>query len=151
MHFQATAISIGNGLSRIGQWVGILPLRLLIAWEFYEAGIAKFNGKNWFGNIVDNFPFPFNIIPIEISWFLATWTEIVAAITLAIGLATRFSVTSLIILDIVAWVSVHADNGYNVCSNGYKLPLLYLIMMIPILLHGPGKLSIDYLIRRIYR
>jgi len=30
-----------------------------------------------------------------------------------------------------------------VCENGYKLPLMYLVMFVPLLLSGPGKLSLD--------
>jgi putative oxidoreductase len=52
-----------------------------------------------------------------------------------------------LILDIVAWASVHGGNGYNVCDNGYKLPLMYLLMLIPLVLSGPGRLSIDHWIR----
>ena len=67
-----------------------------------------------------------------------------------IGLATRFFSLSLIILTLVAWASVHAGNGYNVCDNGYKLPVLYLVMLVPLLLSGPGKLSLDdWLARRL--
>jgi len=65
-----------------------------------------------------------------------------------VGLGTRFTAATLIILDIVAWASVHAGNGYNVCDNGYKLPLIYLMMLIPLLLSGPGKASLDALIRQ---
>ena len=52
------------------------------------------------------------------------------------------------ILTMVAWVSVHSGNGYNVCDNGFKLPLMYLVMFVPLLLMGPGKLSADAAIRR---
>jgi len=48
----------------------------------------------------------------------------------------------------VAWASVHAGNGYNVCNNGWKLPLVYLLMFLPLLFSGPGKLSLDHLIAR---
>lgn len=128
-------------------WLSFLGLRLIIAWEFWEAGMKKFTGENWFASIVDQFPFPFNVIPVDVSWFLATWTEIIGAIALLLGLTTRFWVFGLIILDIVAWSSVHSGNGYNVCNNGYKLPLIYLLMMIPLLFNGPGKLSLDHLIK----
>ena len=135
-----------RGLSAIGAWISLLGLRLVLAWEFWEAGVGKFHGDNWFADISDDFPFPFNVIPVGVSWFLATWTEIIGAVALVIGLATRFWAAGLIILDVVAWVSVHAGNGYNVCDNGYKLPLIYLIMLIPLVLSGPGKLSVDHLI-----
>jgi putative oxidoreductase len=131
-------------LDEAGSHVGLLGIRLLLAWEFWESGVMKFNGDNWFMDIQDSFPFPFNWVPVDISWFLATWSELLGAIALVVGLGTRLFSISLIILTFVAWTSVHAGNGYNVCDNGYKLPLMYLVMLLPLLLSGPGKLSVDY-------
>jgi len=134
-------------LDGVGHYVSMLGLRLLLAWEFWESGVEKFNGENWFETIKSDLPFPFNLVPTDISWFMATWSELLGAIALVIGLGTRFTTLSFIILDIVAWASVHSGNGYNVCSNGFKLPLLYMVMLIPLLLSGPGKASIDAWIR----
>lgn len=137
-----------GGMNRLGEWLAPLGLRLLLAYEFWLAGVEKLNGENWFGDIQDQFPFPFNIVPPEISWQLSTWTELIAPVLLVLGLATRFASVSLIILTIVAWISVHAGYGYNVSDNGFKLPLIYLIMFVPLLLSGPGKLSLDHWIAR---
>ena len=134
-------------LDLLGKFAPQLLLRLFIAYEFWEAGIEKFNGENWFHDFKGEFPFPFNVISADISWFLATWTELAGAVAMVFGFATRFSAASLIILDIVAWYSVHAENGYNVCSNGFKLPLIYLLVLIGILLMGPGKASLDHFIK----
>ncbi|MHB1186440.1 HvfX family Cu-binding RiPP maturation protein [Thiobacillus sp.] len=136
-----------NGVDQIGGWIGMLGIRLLLAYEFGESGLEKLRGDNWFTDIQGDFPFPFSIVPVDISWFLATWTELIGAAALVIGLGTRFWAVSLLILDIVAWVSVHGGNGYNVCDNGYKLPLMYLVMLLPLVLSGPGRLSIDHWIR----
>ncbi len=131
-------------LDQAGSYLGLLGLRLLLAWEFWEAGVMKYTGENWFINVQEDFPFPFNVVPVDFSWFLATWSELLGAVALVIGLGTRFFSVTLIILTAVAWASVHAGNGYNVCDNGYKLPLMYLIMFIPLVLSGPGKLSLDH-------
>lgn len=151
MNIQAMICSVYSGLSSVGGWLSLLGLRLLLAWEFWHAGVKKMNGSNWFENILDDFPFPFNVVPVDVSWFLATWTEILGAIGLVIGLGTRFWAVALIILDAVAWASVHADNGYNVCDNGFKLPLIYMIMLVPLLLSGAGKLSVDHFIASMRR
>jgi putative oxidoreductase len=135
-------------LNQAGSYLGLMGLRLLLAWEFWESGVEKFNGDNWFADIQGDFPFPFNLVPVDISWFLSTWSELIGAVALVIGLGTRFFSLSLIILTIVAWASVHAGNGYNVCDNGYKLPLMYLVMFVPLLLSGPGKLSLDHWLSR---
>ena len=132
----------------VGAWLGSLGLRLLLAYEFWESGLEKLHGENWFADIQDRFPFPFNLVPVDLSWQISTWTELVGPIALVLGLGTRFASASLVILTFVAWASVHAGNGYNVCDNGFKLPLIYLVMFLPLLFSGPGKLSLDHLIAR---
>ena len=134
-------------LDSMGSLLGMLSVRLFIAYEFWQSGIEKFYGPNWFSDIHMQFPFPFNAIPTEISWAMATWIELIGALMLVIGLGTRFWAFAFVILDIVAWYAVHASLGYNVCDNGYKLPLMYLVMLIPLVLSGPGKLSIDHWLR----
>jgi putative oxidoreductase len=137
-----------GGLNRVGEFLPQLGLRLLLAFEFWQSGLEKWNGMNWFGEIMDMFPFPFNIIPAEVSWQISTWSELGGAVALVLGLATRFFSFSLIIVTLVAWTSVHAGLGYNVCDNGWKLPLIYLVMFLPLLFSGPGKLSLDHWIAR---
>jgi putative oxidoreductase len=144
-------------LSCAGDWGATLLLRLILAWEFFEAGLLKLNGENWFASIQQNFPFPFNVIPADISWFLATWFEVLGGIGLALGIMTRFWSLSLIILSVVAILGVHWPSewhglselwqGYSISDKGfgnYKLPLIFIVMLIPLWLQGAGKLSLDY-------
>jgi len=131
-------------VNRGGELFGLLGIRLLLAWEYGVAGLTKFRGENWFDHVQGDFPLPFSLLPVELNWVLATWSELLGAAALAIGLATRFFGIALFILTAVAWASVHDGNGYNVCYNGFKLPLIYLVMLLPLILSGPGKLSVDY-------
>lgn len=133
-------------INGVGDYVGLLALRLLLAWEFWESGVEKLSGTNWFAQIQGDFPFPFSSLPVEISWWLATWIELIAAVALVIGLGTRLAALSLLIVTLVAWYAVHAGLGYNVCDNGFKLPLMYCVMLLPLITMGAGKSSIDYLI-----
>ncbi|MES2501677.1 MAG: DoxX family protein [Pseudomonadota bacterium] len=149
-------------LEALGAWLPQLFLRLILAWEFGEAGFEKLHGTNWFANLT--FPFPFNLLPPDISWGIATFFEIIGAFALAFGLATRFFSISLIILTIVAIAAVHWPEqwsslsellkGYRITDpeqdgfGNYKLPLLYILMLIPLLLNGAGKLSMDHLIKK---
>ena len=146
-----TCATRGLGLlDELGSWLGMLGLRLLLAYEFWQSGVEKFRGDNWFGEIQSQFPFPFSVVPVDVSWFLSTWAELIGPVMLVLGLGTRFWAFSLLILDVVAWQAIHAGNGYNVCDNGFKLPLMYLMMLIPLVLSGPGKLSIDHSLRQLY-
>jgi putative oxidoreductase len=58
------------GVDQVGAWIGLLGIRLLLAWEFGVAGLEKLQGENWFADIQGDFPFPFSVVPVEISWFL---------------------------------------------------------------------------------
>ncbi|MDO5053796.1 MAG: DoxX family protein [Pasteurella oralis] len=128
--------------------IGLLGLRLFLAWEFFESGMEKLNGENWFMEVQDSFPFPFNLLPTDLSWLLAMSAELLLPIFLVLGLATRFSTLSLAILTAVAWYTVHAGAGYNVCSNGYKMALIYLVALLPLFTQGAGMLSLDSLLQR---
>jgi len=142
-------------------WLPQLVLRLILAWEFGEAGFEKLHGTNWFADLT--FPFPFNLLPPDFSWGVATFFEIVGAFAIAFGLATRFFSITLIILTIVAISAVHWPEhwgtlselikGYRIVDENndgfgnYKLPLLFIIMLLPLLFSGAGKASVDYWIR----
>jgi len=144
----ATYRRITQPVNAIGDYMGLLGLRLLLAWEFWESGVEKLNGANWFADIHDKFPFPFDLLPVALTWPLATWAELLGAVALVLGLGTRIAAVSLLVVTAVAWISVHAGLGYNVCQNGFKLPLMYLVMLLPLVTHGAGKLSVDHWIAR---
>ncbi len=138
-----------------------LFLRLLLAWEFGESGFEKLHGTNWFADLT--FPFPFNLLPPDISWAISTALEIAGAVALAFGFATRFFSISLIILTIVAISAVHWPQhwhhvnelltGYRIVDEvgdgfgNYKLPLIYIVMFLPLLFGGAGELSLDHFLK----
>lgn len=148
-------------LDLIGLWLGLLSLRVLLGWDFFESGLEKLHGENWFAEIQSSFPFPFDLIPPDISWQMATWFELVGSVALVLGLATRFFSASLIVLTVVAIASVHwpADwtgiselmMGYGFTDHGhgnFKLPVLFIGMLLPLLLMGAGRLSLDGWLRQ---
>jgi len=154
--------------SRLNAASTFLPqifLRLILFWEFWEAGKMKYEGGadgNWFASIQDSFPFPFNVIDPAISWSMATWGEILGAILILLGLFTRFAAISLIVLTVVATAAVHWPDSWNSLSElwkgyaitgkgfgNYKLPLIYIIMLLPLLFGGAGKFSLDHLFSKL--
>ncbi|NOT15177.1 MAG: DoxX family protein [Methylotenera sp.] len=159
---KSTFNRITQPLNVMASSVPPLMLRLVLAWEFGEAGFEKLHGTNWFADLI--FPFPFNVLSPDISWGIATGFEIVGAFALALGIATRFFSMSLIILTIVAIASVHWPvhyasffellKGYRIIDEAgdgfgnYKLPLIFIVMFLPLLFGGAGKLSVDHWIKR---
>lgn len=145
-----------------GHWLAPLGLRALLAYEYCEAGREKLLGENWFGEIADKFPLPFSLLPANVNWAVATWAELIAGIALLVGFGTRYAAAALFVLTIVAIQVVHWPaewsgfselwQGYAITDDGfgnYKLPLIYLVMLLPLVFNGAGHLSLDHALSRL--
>ncbi len=143
----------------VGQWLAPLGLRLILAWEFFEAGREKLQGSNWFADLGGRFPLPFSLLGPGLNWSMATWLELGASVALLVGLGTRYAAAALWVLTVVAIYAVHWPSdwstlgelwrGYAISDDGfgnYKLPLIYLVMLLPLMLGGAGRLSLDHAI-----
>ncbi len=90
-----------------------LALRLYLAPVFWIAGTTKLDGFDdiveWFGNSDWGLGLPFPYLMA----LLATWTEILGAIALVIGLGVRWISLPLMGTMAVAIVSVHWGNGWQ--------------------------------------
>ncbi len=156
-------------LEPAGNWVALLPIRLLMAYEFGSAGFKKLNASetfygdvpSWFANSAEKFPFPISAFSPSFNWFMVTWVEVLGGIALFIGLFTRFWAFSLVVVTIVAIFGVHWPEewsslselwqGYAVTNKGfgnYRIPLLFLVMLLPLVFIGPGKLSVDHVLKK---
>jgi putative oxidoreductase len=101
------------------------------------------------------------VIPANLSWCIATWFELIGAIMLWIGLGTRVFAFILLFLTFVATAAVHWPSmvtmwsdlakGYAITDMGhgnFKLPLLFSVMLLPLIFSGAGKFSLDHLIAK---
>ncbi len=151
-------------LDPLGDWVALLPIRLLMAYEFAKAGLGKFGASDslygdvpqWFAGTADSFPFPVSLFSVEFNWFMVTWVEILGGFSLLFGLFTRFWAFSLLVVTFVAIFGVHWPEswdslsqlwkGYAITNKGfgnYRVPLLFAAMLFPLIFLGAGKASID--------
>ncbi len=122
----------------------LLLLRLILAVGFYGPAMMKVknidNIISWFESI--NIPLP------TLNAYLATGTETLGFVLLALGLGTRLMAIPLIITMIVAIVTLHLPHGFEAGSNGYEIPLYYIIMLFTLMVFGSGKYSLDYLLSK---
>lgn len=153
--------TLSTSVNSVGLWLADIPLRLFLAWEFFDAGLEKWHGENWFAQIQSNFPLPFNLLPVNLNWQLSMWAELIAPVLILLGCGTRLASFVLIVLTIVATAAVHwpaewstlseLAMGYSISNKGYgnyKLPLIYMVGLFFLLLKGSGQLSVDALLRK---
>ena len=95
--------------------LGPLALRLFLAPIFWMGGINKLNSFDsivgWFGPGGLDLPLPMLMAS------LATGTEILGAILLVAGLATRWITIPLMVTMVVAIFTVHIDNGWAAIAS----------------------------------
>ncbi|MDH4093904.1 MAG: DoxX family protein [Betaproteobacteria bacterium] len=143
--------TITNLYLRIAGWLDAaghlldLGIRLYMADVFFRSGLVKV--RNWDGTryLFEN-EYRVPLLPPELAAWLGTFGELFFPPLLALGLATRFAALSLSAVNVVAVVSfwhVLAENEAARMSHVYW----GLLLLVP-LCYGPGKLSIDHLLRR---
>jgi putative oxidoreductase len=119
-----------------------LVLRLWVARVFWNSGMTKI--QSWDTTLMlFEYEYAVPLLPFELAAWLATGVELAAPILLLIGLGTRVGAGSLFALNYVAAISYPDLN-----IAGIKDHLLWGTMLAITFFHGPGKISIDHLIRR---
>ena len=119
--------------------LGLLVLRvaggLIMA---INHGQGKFNS---FGDRMDSFPDPLGVSS-PVSMALTVFAEFFCGLALAAGFLSRAVAIPMAITMLVAVLVIHIDDPFK----KQELALLYLAPYLTILLVGPGKFSIDFLL-----
>lgn len=102
----------------VTDFIAPLLLRLYLVPVFWMAGTMKLGSMEstieWFGNPDWGLGLP---LPFLMAW-IATLTEVIGAVCLFFGFATRWISIPLIITMVVAAVTVHLPNGWLAIAEG---------------------------------
>ncbi len=135
-------IVLTDNLSKIKD-IPLLLIRFVLAYGFYMPAKMKWSNIEgiiqWFEGM--GMPFP------ALNAYLAASTEAAGVVLLILGLGTRLISIPLMIVMLVAIGTVHWSNGFEAGSNGFEIPLYYLIMLFTLFIIGPGRISVDEWIR----
>lgn len=118
-----------------------LGVRLWVANVFFKSGLASLH--DW-ETTVDLFKYEYHVplLSPSVAAVLGTGAELIFPVLLVIGLAGRFSAGALFIFNIIAVISYPTLGEAGLKDHAY-----WGILLLVTLLHGPGKISIDHLIR----
>jgi putative oxidoreductase len=128
-----------------------LLLRLALAVPFWRSGLLKWDGFLQLNDtavtlFTDEFmlhlpggPYPFPAPALMA--FLSGCGEIIFPILLVLGLASRFAALGLLFMTAVVELTV---------PDGWPIHITWAAMAFAIMAWGPGRLSIDHLVRRIF-
>ena len=116
----------------------LLAFRLYVARVFFMSGLTKI--RDW-GVTVALFTNEYHVpvLPPGIAALMGTAAELSMPLLIALGLATRFGALILFFFNIIAVVSYAALPDIAV-----KDRLLWGVLILVVLVFGPGKVSLDY-------
>lgn len=119
--------------------LSLLILRIAGGALMLTHGVGKMEAL--FGTEPIQFPDPIGL-GATTSLALAVFAEVLCAVFLIIGFATRFSALNLLITMFVAVFIIHSADPFA----KQELPLIYGSIYLVLLIAGAGKFSIDNLI-----
>jgi len=103
-------------------------------------GWSKFSD---FYDGIEEWPDPLHVGPVA-SKALTVFAELFCALLVAAGLFTRAALIPLILCMIVIVFVIHAGDPFEDREHG----LLYLLSYVALFLTGPGKYSVDRVLRK---
>ena len=119
-----------------------LGLRLWVARVFWRSGMQK--TSSWDSTLMlFEYEYAVPVLPFDVAAYLATGIELAVPVLLVIGLGTRLGALTLFALNYVAVISYPDIN-----IAGIKDHMLWGTMLAVTFFHGPGKISLDYVLQR---
>lgn len=128
----------------------LLAIRLYWGTGFLLSGYGKLgNAKGvavFFADL--GIPFP------ELNAYIAGGIEFFGGLLLIVGLFSRVAAIPLFIVMIVAYFTAHSDAIQNILTAPgvfvAQSPFNYMLAALIILAFGPGKISLDYLLCKLF-
>lgn len=126
----------------------LLAVRLYWGWQFFQTGWGKLQDISKPIEFFTQLGIPF---PTFNAYFVSC-TECLGGILLFLGLASRLISVPLVIDMSVAYITADREALKSIFSDPSKFyaadPYTFWFAALIILIFGPGKISIDYLIAR---
>ena len=124
--------------------LGDLLLRCWVAYAFWVSGLIKIQNWNSTLYLFDN-EYSVPLLPVDFAALLGTAVELGGPVLLAVGLFGRGAAALLFLFNIIAVIS-YPDLG----AAGIEQHRVWGVMLLVSLLHGPGKWSVDALIKQCF-
>ncbi|ASI89381.1 DoxX family protein [Vibrio mediterranei] len=140
-HWLTTYDNLIDALQR-----GFVPLllvfcRLWVSWVFFNSGLTKI--ASWDSTLyLFEYEYHVPLIPWELAAYMGTAAELVLPVFMVLGLFTRPMAAILFVFNIIAVVSYPL-----LWEKGFYDHQLWGLMILIVVVWGPGPISADKLIR----
>lgn len=143
-----------TSLINFGEWLQspfLLAVRLFWGFLFLQTGLKKLSDIAGTTNFIYSLGIPFP----ELNAHLLAWTETIGGACLILGFGSRLICLPLIFAMIMAFATAHVEPIKTFLESPSGIlkasPFTYLIASLIVLIFGPGKFSIDYILEMLCR
>lgn len=148
-----TLIGLHHQLSRfdvvLAEWGGSLvslALRWFVGWQFFKAGMIKIS--DWSATLAlfhDEYKVP--VLPPDLAAYMGATGELVLPLLLFVGLVSRPAAFALLFVNLMAVVSYPQLFTFE-CPAAINDHLYWGILLVVLVMFGPGKFSLDAWLKR---
>ncbi|WP_457324478.1 DoxX family protein [Roseateles sp. P5_E11] len=124
------------------QSLALLAARLYVAKVFFMSGLVKL--RDWSSTLAlfnDYYQVP--LLPPALAAYMGTAGELVIPVLLVLGLAGRFAGVSLFVVNLMAALSLPAE---DLSAAGEAQHILWGVLALAIALWGAGRWSVDRMV-----
>ncbi|MBU2896600.1 DoxX family protein [Vibrio hepatarius] len=119
----------------------LLFFRLWVAWVFFNSGLTKI--ASWDSTLyLFEYEYQVPILPWELAAYMGTAAELILPTFLTLGLLTRPMASILFVFNVIAVVSYPL-----LWEKGFYDHQLWGLMILVVVVWGPGPISADKLIK----
>ena len=146
-----------DGYGKLAGWLSLLQpvfllaIRLYIGWLLLKSGRGKLMNIDSTADYFASLHIPMPVVSAYVSGIV----ESTGGVALMLGLAARLAAIPLIGNMLIAYATAHPDELKAIVSDTNRFlkapPFLFLLTAIIILAFGPGCLSINGLLSRIFK
>ena len=151
MNIKNCLVKLDTLLIKIGtplQCVVLLVIRLYWGWQFFLTGKGKLMNLDRTTGFFESIDIP---LP-KLNAIMAGTTEAVGGLLLLLGLASRIISVPLTFVMLVAYATADSEAMKAIFSDPDKFlsaaPFQFLFACVIIFVFGPGKISLDALLKR---
>jgi len=119
-----------------------LAIRVSVAKVFFMSGLTKILSWDSTLSLFEN-EYAVPVLPPDVAAYLGTAAELVLPPLLVLGIGGRAVALAAFVFNLVA-----ATSYPDISEAGIKDHILWGALLAVTFFHGPGKLSLDYVIRR---
>jgi len=136
---------VRGGIGILERWLAPLvdlAVRLVVGAAFFQSGLTKVQSWDTTLALFEN-EYSVPLLPPELAAYAGTFTELFFPVLLVLGLGGRFAAGVLFVFNIIAVISYADLSPAGVMQHQY-----WGLLLLVTLFHGPGRLSVDHLMRR---